>query len=111
MLLIDENISFRVAKHLKKIFLGSIHLSEVGLIGKRDFEIWSFAKKNGLTILSYDTDFIDLAQLKGSPPKVIKIKTGNLSNTAIIRLLEQKQQAIYDFIQSPAHQELDCLII
>jgi predicted nuclease of predicted toxin-antitoxin system len=111
VLLIDENISFRVAKHLKKIFLGSIHLSEVGLIGKGDLEIWSYAKQNGLTILTYDTDFVDLAQLKGSPPKVVKIKTGNLSNTAIMHLLELKQQALHDFIQSPAHQELDCLII
>jgi predicted nuclease of predicted toxin-antitoxin system len=39
------------------------------LVDASDLEIWSYAKNNNYTIVTFDADFIDLANLKGSPPE------------------------------------------
>ncbi len=36
-----------------------------------DREIWSFARENGFCIVTFDSDFNDLATLQGQPPKII----------------------------------------
>lgn len=59
-LLIDENVSYRIIKKLKSDFPGSIHVSQIGKNRMMDLEIWEYAKKNQLVILTYDDDFCDL---------------------------------------------------
>lgn len=111
MLLIDENISYRVSKQLNLVFEGSVHVSQINLSGTKGRLIWEFARKNGLTILTHDTDFVEMAQLLEAPPKEIKIREGNLSNRSILTLLKTKQGQIHDFITLDAHKEMACLII
>ncbi len=43
-----------------------------------DEEIWEYAKKNDLIIISKDTDFSNKIIIKSPPPKVIHLKVGNL---------------------------------
>lgn len=43
-----------------------------------DSEIWAYAKQQGLTVVSKDADFSELALLNEPPPRVIHIKFGNL---------------------------------
>ena len=43
-----------------------------------DSEIWQYAKKNSLTIVTKDADFSDRMILTEPPPRVIHIKMGNL---------------------------------
>jgi predicted nuclease of predicted toxin-antitoxin system len=43
-----------------------------------DDEIWQYAKENNLIILTKDSDFSTKVLFKGSPPKVIHFKFGNL---------------------------------
>ena len=44
----------------------------------KDSEIWEYAKKNHLTIITKDADFSELVMLNTPPPKVIHIKFGNV---------------------------------
>ena len=44
----------------------------------KDSEIWEYAKKNDLTIITKDADFSSLVLLNDPPPKVIHIKLGNM---------------------------------
>jgi len=44
----------------------------------KDSEIWSYAQKNNLTIVTKDSDFSDMAIMNNPPPRVIHIKIGNL---------------------------------
>jgi len=44
----------------------------------KDSEIWSYAKKNNLTIVTKDSDFSDMVILNNPPPRVIHIKIGNM---------------------------------
>ncbi len=52
-----------------------------------DEEIWAYAEKNNLTIISKDCDFSNRILFKTPPPKVIHIKFGNLKMNDFFRVL------------------------
>ena len=58
---------------------------------------WDFAKAGTYAIVSKDTDFSDLATVKGPPPKVIAVTLGNCSTRQVESLLRMKAQAIQAF--------------
>ncbi len=88
-LLIDANLSWRLSKSLKNADIESIHVDFEKSLKKppRDIDIWNFAMKNGWLILTNDEDFVDLATLKGFPPKIIILKTGNQSTKYLEALI------------------------
>ena len=53
----------------------------------KDSEIWSYAKKNNLTIVTKDSDFSDMVILNNPPPRVIHIKIGNMKMKEFRRLI------------------------
>ena len=55
-LLLDENLSDRIAAKLTDLFPGSAHVKTESLIQAEDSRIWEFAKENGFTIVSKDAD-------------------------------------------------------
>ena len=87
-LLFDQNISYRSEKKISAVFLDSKHISNVGLLNKEDFEIWNFAKLNGFTIVTFDSDFFDLSLVKGTPPKIIWFRSGNFPTNKIAEILK-----------------------
>lgn len=56
---------------------GFVHLRDIDDTWT-DSQVWSYAKQEGLTIVSKDTDFSDRSLLAAPPPRVIHIKVGNL---------------------------------
>ena len=62
--------------------------------------IWNYAKANGFTILSQDADFYDIGFLKGYPPKIIWIRSGNSSTSHILHLLDSNHLSIRHFIEN-----------
>ena len=110
-LLFDQNISFRIEKKISAIFLDSKHISNVGLLNKEDIEIWTFAKLNGFTIVTFDSDFFDLSIVKGTPPKIIWFRSGNAPTDKIAEILHEKHQTIRDFIENIDKAEISCLEI
>jgi len=42
-----------------------------------DLEVWKYARKNHMAIVTKDSDFNDLVIYRGVPPKIIWIKLGN----------------------------------
>ena len=73
-LLFDENLSPQLAKSLRDLFPGSLHVADCALGGADDAEIWRFAEENGFIIASKDSDFYDRSALYGSPPGVIWLR-------------------------------------
>jgi len=47
-LLFDQNISFRIVSRIVQRFPDSKHVSDVGLAGAEDPDIWQFAKNEAL---------------------------------------------------------------
>ena len=87
-LLLDANISWRLIAKLKLHFTDCFHVDYIGLsIPAKDTEIWNYALSNKLIIITNDNDFLNLADTKGYPPKVVLLRTGNQSNTYIEGLL------------------------
>ena len=93
--LVDNNISFRVAKFLTQFFSDSAHVADFNMdVSTEDETIWTFAKKNGYTILTKDNDFEAMSRLFGCPPKVIQLVCGNKPSSTIISILEKSSEMI-----------------
>ncbi len=93
----DQNISFEVAKRIQDIFPDAKHISDLGLQNYTDLDLWNYAKVNDYTIVTFDSDFNDLSTLKGFPPKIIWLRTGNTSTNNLIELFHAKNSIIKGF--------------
>lgn len=98
-ILLDENISYRVIKIVAHQYPEMRSMSELGLLGSKDTQIWEFAKLNHYTIFTNDEDFCEMSVLKGHPPKVIWLKTHNLSKQQIAEIFLEKSDIIREFIE------------
>ncbi len=97
-LLFDQNISHRLTRLIEDIFPDSKQVLHLGLQDVSDFQIFEFAKVNGFAIVTFDADFVDLSIVKGFPPKIIWIRTGNLTTSALSTLILHHQNTIKNFL-------------
>ncbi|GHM99178.1 hypothetical protein WSM22_06680 [Cytophagales bacterium WSM2-2] len=100
-LLLDENISFRVAKSIETNFPGSTHISLINDGLKEDLQIFKYAAVNNFAIVTFDEDFYDLQLLRGYPPKIIWLRFGNSNNLKVTTKLVEHRQAIESFLSNP----------
>ena len=107
-LLLDQNISYKLVKKIESIFPGTQQVRDLGLFNKPDRIIWEFAKKEGFIIVTFDSDFYDLSLTQGHPPKLIWIKSGNITTRNLQKLLNAKAPQIKNFDDD---KELGCLEI
>jgi predicted nuclease of predicted toxin-antitoxin system len=96
-LLFDQNLSFKLCQDVADLFPQSSHVRLVGLSEATDRALWEYAKSNGFTIVSQDTDFAEMAALLHSPPKVIWLRVGNRSTMTIFALLRRHVDLILTF--------------
>lgn len=101
-LLLDANISWRLTALLKNHFEDCIHIDHSSLATPAsDNEIWNFASVNGLIIVTNDEDFLNLVNIKGFPPKVILLRTGNQTNSYLSDILIRHKEDIHQLCLSP----------
>jgi predicted nuclease of predicted toxin-antitoxin system len=96
-LLFDENLSFKLCQQLNDLFPGSNQVRLLGLERADDRAIWDYAKANGFVLATLDADFVEIASLRGAPPKVIWLRCGNQPTIAIETLLRDRAALIVDF--------------
>jgi predicted nuclease of predicted toxin-antitoxin system len=106
-LLFDQNISFRLLKRINDLFPDSKQVRELGLENSTDAEIFDYAKRHDFAIVTFDSDFCDLNTIKGFPPKIIWIKTGNTTTKNLAILLRKKSELIKLFLS----EDYGCLEI
>ncbi|MEW9807220.1 DUF5615 family PIN-like protein [Mesorhizobium marinum] len=97
-LLLDQNISRRVALALGAHGIEIQHVSSCGLGSASDARIWNFAKDNGYAILSKDADFHHMSFTFGAPPKTIWLRLGNCSTREIAASISRNLPAIAIFL-------------
>jgi predicted nuclease of predicted toxin-antitoxin system len=76
---------------------------------KTDREIWNYAKENNFSIVTFDSDFFDLSNLLGIPPKIIWLRFGNRNTKKLTDLLTQNSSLIKDFLTSQTFKDFSCL--
>jgi predicted nuclease of predicted toxin-antitoxin system len=89
-LLFDANLSPKLVDRLRDLFPDSVHVFDAGL-GKSipDEIIWEYAKANGFVIVTADSDFVDLAEVRGAPPKTIRLDNCNYKIDRVEALLRR----------------------
>ncbi|WP_373497108.1 DUF5615 family PIN-like protein [Aquiflexum sp.] len=101
-LLVDDNLSWRLAKALEEFFPGSKHVRFIPKLVSpaKDQEIWDYALRNHFIILTNDDDFYKLAIVRKKAPKVIIIRKGNSSTANLLKLLVQKIPEFERFVEN-----------
>lgn len=72
--LIDVNLPYRFSLWNSEDFIHQIDIDDEWT----DEQIWEYAEKNNLTIITKDVDFSNRIIFQEPPPKVIHIRFGNM---------------------------------
>ncbi len=101
---IDANLPPNTAEWLKETFkVKAEHVFFMKLLSAEDNEIFQNAKnsKDSIIIITKDEDFVELVLKKKSPPKIIWITAGNLSNKQLKTLLLANFKTAVTKLHSP----------
>ena len=110
-LLFDQNISYRLVNQIQVAFPSCGQVRELGLENATDIEIWEYAKENEYAIVTFDADFYEISQYRGHPPKIIWIRTGNITMKNLAVMLTERKDEINNFLEREEYGELACLEI
>ena len=101
-LLLDANVSWRLLPILEEHFGECVHTDDIPELEfpAKDTKIWQYAKDNGYAVITRDNDFNDLISIRGFPPKIIWLRTGNCSRKYTADLLIRSKQAIENLLKS-----------
>lgn len=106
--LIDAQISFKLANHLKNKGYDVIHTNDlVNKDSSTDNEIREFALSQNRIIISKDSDFLDSYLINRIPEKLLLITTGNIKNSELFELFDSHFQKIDLFFENCSYIELD----
>ena len=69
-------------------------MRERGLLGWPDEDVWEYARVNGFTLVSKDSDFQQRSLLYGAPPKLVWLRFGNCTRQQLVQLITTREQDI-----------------
>ncbi|AYV55492.1 hypothetical protein EFP84_08175 [Leptospira kmetyi] len=98
---LDAQLSPKLATWISdEMGIKTLSVRELLLSSKTDREIFFQARgQSGVIIMSKDSDFIDLVNQYGPPPKFIWIRSGNTSNEFIKKTLIKTLPIALDLLQ------------
>ena len=78
---IDAHISPGIAAWINETFeCDASSLRGIGLRDADDIEIFEKARFENVVFITKDSDFVDLVETRGAPPKIVLLRCGNTSN-------------------------------
>lgn len=102
-LLFDANLSPKLVGRLAELFPDSVHVFDTGLARfTPDYTIWEWARINGFIIVTADSDFLDLAEERGAPSKVVWLENCNYRTAHVEDLLRRNAVRIGELEHSPS---------
>lgn len=86
---IDAHLSPAIATWISNTFddITALALRDIGLRDAEDPEIFEAAKAQEVVFMTKDSDFVDLVERLGEPPKIIWLTCGNTSNARLQEIL------------------------
>ncbi|MDR3250398.1 MAG: DUF5615 family PIN-like protein [Tannerella sp.] len=93
--IVDTQLPPSLAMFLKRRNIDATHVTDYpnGAFTS-DYEIIDIAKKEVRIIITKDSDFLDYYLLRGCPPSVLLLQTGNLKNRELFAFLEKYMEQI-----------------
>ena len=86
---VDAQLSPRLARWLSANFpVQASALRDIGLRDAEDADIFDQARSANAVVMTKDSDFVDLLERRGGPPKVIWLTCGNTSESALQAILQ-----------------------
>ena len=87
---IDAQLPPKLASWLKVTFqVDAKSVKELGLRDAEDIEIFNVARNQGAIIITKDSDFIELVTRNGTPPQILWVTCGNVTNRNLQRIFEK----------------------
>ncbi len=86
--LIDENLSPRLKRFFKERGHEAMHVSDVGLVGAKDSEVWAFTISNVAVLITQDADF-DSRPSANSAGSVVRLTLGNAATPEVLAWLQR----------------------
>jgi len=102
ILWIDAQLSPALAKWISENF-ANIEATAARDLGLRDAEdpvIFFSARKADATVMTKDSDFLELQRRLGAPPKIIWVTCGNTSNARLKEILATNLQPAIELLES-----------
>ncbi len=100
-LLFDQNVSPSLVILLNDLFPGSDHVYPLNLGEAEDETVWTFARENDFIVVSKDADFSELSMLRGFPPKLLWLRTGNCRTSDIELLIRTNYAFVVQLVEDP----------
>lgn len=86
--IVDAQLPRRLARDLAAAGHDVTHTLDLPLQNRTpDTEITALAAKESRIVITKDSDFVTTFLLRGAPPKLLLISTGNISNDTLSRLM------------------------
>lgn len=88
---LDAQLPPHLAIWIQQTFsINAIALRDIGLRDATDNAIFDAAKIANAVLISKDSDFVEIVMRHGTPPKLIWLTCGNVSNAALETLFNAK---------------------
>jgi len=100
-LLFDQHLSHKLVFMLADLYPASEHVRQRGLSLADDDEIWDLAKREEFLLVTKDEDYQLLSVIRGHPPKVLWIRSGNCATELVETLLRKNVDEIRIFEADP----------
>jgi len=95
---IDAQLSPALAAWVNRTY-EEITAKSVCAVGLRDAEIFQAAREAKVIMMSKDSDFLNLLDRYGPPPKVIWVTCGSTSNQRMRTILKQMLQPAVEMLE------------
>lgn len=106
--IIDAQLPYSLSKYLLNKGFDVVHTDD--LPNKEftsDNEIRQISLKENRIVITKNSDFLDSFYVKGIPPKLLLVSTGNIKNKALIGLFDLNIKKIIELFLDYSFIELD----
>lgn len=105
--IVDAQLPRRLAAEIKALGEEVVHTLDFPLKNATaDSEIIRLAVEQRAVVVTKDRDFVDRYLLKGEPPKLLFITTGNIPNNDLISLIRTNWRTLHDMFEQGDFIEL-----
>jgi predicted nuclease of predicted toxin-antitoxin system len=88
---VDAQLPPRLARHLGGLGHDAVHVAELpGGVSQPDPEIAAFADAEDRVVVTRDADFRHSHTVSGTPKRLLLVATGNIRNSDLIALVENR---------------------